>query len=311
MNYINAISSISHQASFDNPGFSSAILPITPESSPIHPDYKLYIDPSLLRRMTEILRMSVACSRYCLNKIGSAEIEAIIIGTGLGCLTDTKKFLENFISIDGLLPPTSFIQSTHNTIAGQISLSLKNNGYNTTYSQNTISFELGLQDAILQLNEGTKNALVGAADEHIPMLGEIAKAMNWNPGILSSGVTCMVLSNCKTSNTLAEISAVKIIYKATSILDEIHDFLSKNKVELHSLDRVYFSSPFNNPTQSFTLDGIQLTDMSTLTGTYPTNSALAVHLAADEISIGNAKRVLVCNNLNAEHLGLTLIQKTT
>ncbi len=43
---------------------------------------------------------------------------AIITGTALGCLEDTVTFLTRMIELnEELLPPTAFIQSTHNTVA--------------------------------------------------------------------------------------------------------------------------------------------------------------------------------------------------
>ena len=50
-----------------------------------------------------------------------------------------------------ILTPTSFIQSTHNTVGGQIALGLECKGYNFTYVHASISFESALLDAQLQL----------------------------------------------------------------------------------------------------------------------------------------------------------------
>ena len=51
--------------------------------------------------------------------------DAIITGTGLGCLEDTEKFLTAMVTNkEEFLTPTSFIQSTHNTVSAQIALLL-------------------------------------------------------------------------------------------------------------------------------------------------------------------------------------------
>ena len=50
-----------------------------------------------------------------------------------------------------ILTPTSFIQSTHNTVGGQIALELQCKGYNFTYVHGSNSFESALLDAKLQL----------------------------------------------------------------------------------------------------------------------------------------------------------------
>lgn len=303
MYYINAISSITHQESFENPGFSASLTSLDTESTVIDPDYKKYIDPKLIRRMSKILRMGVSCAKSCLEQAGVEAPEAIIVGTGLGCLTDTMKFLETYIQIDGLLPPTSFIQSTHNTIAGQISLSLKNHGYNTTYTQNNVSFELALQDAMLSLDEGMDNVLVGAADEYIPFFKETPFA-NLN---LTSGATFILLSKNKTANTVAQIEKVGTSMHVDDVKKNALQFLEEVNVPKSELDYIYQSSPFNEPDQGVDF-GVAYKNINALGGVYPTNAAFALHVAADQVAFKKVKRVLICNHLTSTNLGLTLIQ---
>ncbi len=306
MKYINAIASVSHQESFNNPGFS-AHLTNAVNVDPIHPDYKEYIEGALIRRMTPILKMGVSCAEFCKRKINGEEFEAIIFGTGFGCLTDSEKFLDAYITIEGLLPPTSFIQSTHNTIAGQVSLLLKNRAYNTTYTQNSVSFEMALQDGLLCLNEGMNNVLIGAADERIPFLERVVKELGFHGVELSTGVTCMVLSNEKSEHSLAEIKASKVVYKPGNIEQEISGFLSENGLDLLSIDKLHYSAP---PVPSvLDIAGVKLIHTNKIAGIYPTNSAFAVHVAVDEIAGGKVKNVLIINNLNPAHLGLTLVQQ--
>src|SRR5690606_35841948 len=91
----------------------------------LEPDYKEYIDPKLTRRMARIIKMGVAAAIKALREAGVANPDAIIMGTGLGCLKDTERFLTDIIeNKEGALSPTPFIQSTHNTIGGQIALML-------------------------------------------------------------------------------------------------------------------------------------------------------------------------------------------
>lgn len=50
-------------------------------------------------------------------------VDAIITGTGLGCIEDSEKFLKSILdNKEEFLTPTSFIQSTHNTVGAQIAL---------------------------------------------------------------------------------------------------------------------------------------------------------------------------------------------
>lgn len=132
----------------------------------IDPGYKNYISPVRLRRMGKIMKMGVSASKMCLDDAGVANPGAILVGTALGCLGDTEKFLTSFLETnEGLLNPTPFIQSTHNAVASQIALMLGCKGYNYTYVNRGFSFESALLDACLLVQEDTDNALAGGVEE--------------------------------------------------------------------------------------------------------------------------------------------------
>lgn len=305
MYYINAISSVSHQNSFDNKGFSNDAVLLEKGCELIAPDYKKYINPKLIRRMSKVIRMSVACSYNCLEQAKLEAIGGIVTGTGLGCLTDTQKFLEHFLTTEGLMSPTSFIQSTHNTIAGQISLLLGNHGYNITHTQNNVSFEQALEDAMMCLEDGMENMLIGAADEYIPFLEEIKALAPFN---LTSGATFLVLSKEKTETTLAEVKAVKVLVNPTSVKEETELFLKENHTSLESIDTLWYSNPFNGKDEPCALNAASIQSINDYVGVYPSNSALAFHLGVDQIAEKKAQQVLVCNHLTNRNLGLTLIK---
>jgi len=317
--YINAASTISHQPTFQNSGFSKHIESLETDTELMSPDYKAYIEAGLLRRMSKILRMSVAASVDCLKQAGIEQPDAIVVGTGLGCLQDTEKFLTNFLTIEGLLPPTSFIQSTHNTIAGQISLSIGNHGYNMTHTQNTLSFEHALIDTFLLLGEGNNQILTGAADEYIPFLDEAAEhllpASKLN---LTSGASFFVLSNNQSEKSLAKIKDVETIGLVGNIDAAIDTFLSKNFLNVSEVDLILYadfdapSSMVSNAYQYFNehyqANSI-LVNYVRLSGLYPTNSAFALHYAVDKMQQHpEIKKVLIMNGLNKINLGLTLIE---
>ena len=306
MYYINAITSISHQASFNNAGFSNELKELGAESEVLKPVYKEYINPRVLRRMSNILRMSVTCAVDCVNKTED-EIEAIVVGTGLGCLTDTAKFLNNFITLEGLVPPTSFIQSTHNTIAGQVSLTLKNNGYNMTHTQNNVSFEVALEDAMICLDNGMKNVLLGAGDEFIPFLDEVATELKVENINLTSGATFLVLSKTKNEQTLAKVSASKTVYKGGNSQNLLIPFLSEINESIEDIDLVFYTNPFNESEKDLSLFKEEI-NLNKYAGIYPTNAALGLHLAVDKIQTGKTSKVLIYNNLTKSNLGLMLIE---
>lgn len=133
----------------------------------IEPDYRELINPLQLRRMPRILKMGLATAQTCINRSGGTQPDAIMVGTGLGCLDNLEKFLLEVIDhqehVTSVLP---FINSTHNAVAAQIAMLLKNHNYNITYCHRGFSFESALQDALMQIEEGqAQTILVGGIDE--------------------------------------------------------------------------------------------------------------------------------------------------
>lgn len=315
MFFITAASTISHQPTFKNAGFSGSLINIDQSSDLKIPNFKDYIDAGLLRRMSKILRMSVTCAKDCLEQAGIEQPDSIVVGTGFGCLQDTEKFLSTFLTVEGLLPPTSFIQSTHNTIAGQISLSIGNHGYNMTHTQNTLSFEHALADAMLLLKEEDENVLVGAADEYIEILDEISANLHLTlPTSLTSGASFFILSREKTDSSLAQITDVKTIGFVENIPEAIDQFLKNNGFDKLDIHQVLFCNFNNDKTFILSFFGqiinpVRVIDYQLFSGIYPTNSAFAVHYAVDSMQVNkDIRNVLICNNLNKINLGLTLIQ---
>ncbi len=311
MYYIQAASSISHQDTFQNPGFFASIKEIEQDAELVSPNYKDFIDPRSLRRMSEILRISLTCAKDCLTQANVEEPGALIVGTGLGALEDTEKFLKNFINAnDALIPPTSFIQSTHNTMAGQLSLLLKNHNYNMTHTQNSLSFELALQDALLCLDEGTKNILIGAVDERIDFLDFLLEKLSTENLKLTSGSSFFILSKEKNEYTLAQIKAIQTIGLFSSFEKSLNTFFDENRLDPAMIDLVLFSSLKAVQTleiQSFFKKSKPI-NFTNFSGAYMTNSAFAMHWATDLINANHHKRVLICNALNDKNLGLTLIE---
>ena len=133
----------------------------------IDPSFKDYVSPIEARRMGKILKRAMATSKEALKAAGLESVEAIITGTGYGCVENTELFLDALTKEgEQLLKPTYFMQSTHNTISSLVAIQTKNHGYNVTYAHKGISFESALQDAWLQFRLGKiGSALVGGHDE--------------------------------------------------------------------------------------------------------------------------------------------------
>jgi 3-oxoacyl-[acyl-carrier-protein] synthase III len=166
--YIKAAAAISPQHSFDT---AQPLQPLVSSDNGrlyvIDADYRQYINPVAIRRMSRLLKMSISAAMKCLKDAGVAVPDAVITGTGRGSLTDTELFVKDLIRLhEEALNPTLFIQSTYNAPNGWIALQTKGTGYNQTYVHRGISLELALIDAqMLIAEDGYNNILVGCFDE--------------------------------------------------------------------------------------------------------------------------------------------------
>jgi len=165
--FINGIGAVSPQNSF---AAALSPEPLVHPGNQLHcqePDYTAFIDARHIRRLSRIVKLSVAASSRAVQDAAPAAIDGVIVGTGWGCIEDTVTFLHKMVeNKEEALSPTAFIHSTHNTIAARVAFQLNCKGYNTTYSHRSISFENALLDAALLLAEmPERNLLVGGVDE--------------------------------------------------------------------------------------------------------------------------------------------------
>lgn len=302
INYIHTIASISHQDSFRNSNVYAALKKIDAETDVVAPDYKEFVPPAALRRLSPVLRMGLTTAVECQNNT-STPFDAISVGTALGCLRDTERFLVTIhTSTSDTLSPTAFIQSTHNTIGGQISLGLGNHAYNMTHTQNGLSFEVALLDALLCLNEGKKNVLVGAAEEKIDFLENLRPSLIPDNYPLSSGATFMALSYNKNNSGIG-IKSVDISYNDELNEDAIHAFLADNDITLNDIDLILHSDQLPIETEAETINYL------TYTGMHYSASAFAVHVAHDYLANSDKKHVLILNSLCKGRSGMMLVEK--
>ena len=143
-------------------------------------DLKQIVPDALMRRrMSRIVRDGVKAAWMAQ---GEQRVDAILTATAMGCLTDSEKFLRNFITTDEqLLSPTSFIQSTFNTIGATIALLQGNHCYNMTYTHGADSLASALLDAVMILGEQPdQRILVGAVEEFTPTLRTLLGRMGVN-----------------------------------------------------------------------------------------------------------------------------------
>lgn len=134
------------------------------------PDFRAYIPPMQLRRMSRLLSMGIYAGLDCLSKAGIALPDGIITGTGKGSMTDTEKFVKELsLYQEEALNPTPFILSTYNAVNGALALNTTATGYNQTFVHRGSSLEWSLYDAQLKLQDtDTRHLLVGSFDELTP-----------------------------------------------------------------------------------------------------------------------------------------------
>lgn len=176
-------------------------------------DIKLLIpDAGMRRRMSRVLKMAVSTAVESVAGIENIDsLDAIITATGWGCLADSEKFLRNVIvEKEQLLNPTPFIQSTFNTVGGQIALLRHNHCYNVTYVNRSHSFEDAMLDAMIRFADGdSKNLLVGAFDEQTPSQHRIMERMGlFRHSEDGEGALFMHLTAERNENSIAEISTI-------------------------------------------------------------------------------------------------------
>ncbi len=179
-------------------------------------NFKKYVSPIEARRMGKILKRALVTSKEALEAAELETIDAIITGTGYGCIENTELFL-NALSTEGeqLLKPTYFMQSTHNTISSLVAIKTPNHGYNVTYAHKGISFDSALQDAWWQFKLGKINtALVGGHDEMTETFAHILKkggVMGLDEEQCSDSAVSIVLSH-ENSNALCRLSAFTMLH---------------------------------------------------------------------------------------------------
>ncbi|HEY5368307.1 MAG TPA: beta-ketoacyl synthase, partial [Hanamia sp.] len=88
--YIRSSACISPQKTFSQVNFLTEVIEYNgTRLRAIEPDYREFIDPKLIRRMSHIIKMGLAASRECLNEGNTNMPGAIITGTAYGSLGDT------------------------------------------------------------------------------------------------------------------------------------------------------------------------------------------------------------------------------
>lgn len=334
--YIRATGNISPQKTFGHPPMDEPAVAYTGNRlACIEPDYKEFIDPKLIRRMSRIIRMGVAAAMECLKEADVKTPDAIVTGTAYGCMEDTASFLGKMVEFnEELLTPTAFIQSTHNTIGAQIGLMLQCNNYNNAYVHRGFSFESALLDGMLLLKEKeASTVLVGAIDEIINISHVLLNRMglykqgpvsnlelyktNSKGTIAGEGSSFFMLASEASATDYAKLDGLHTFYKPADkkeIEKHISSFLEKQAVNINDVDLVItgkngdyaFDKIYDQLAQTVFGNSSQV-NYKHLCGEYPTASSFAFWLAANIIKSGKVPALLGQKNGTAGTIKRVLV----
>lgn len=306
--YINGIGCISAQRSFEKDFLNDPIQ--YPEENilkVVKPNYKDFISPAAVRRMSSGVKNGIVASTMAMSDAGVESAGAIITGTGMGCMQDSEKFLNNLINHDEeYLTPTSFIQSTHNTVGGQVALGLKCKAYNFTYVNTGVSFESALLDGLMKVeNQEGKNILIGGIDELADHTSKLYKLIEHTKSddeapydilnkrskgsISGEGATFFVLDKEKNANSYCELADLKFVnnLETSDLKSFATNFLKSNDLSLADIDAMILG---NNGDIDFDhyydeieplFSNAEILYYKHLFGEFMTSSSVAVSLAGN------------------------------
>lgn len=348
--YINSAACISVQDTLSE-NFSEHLKPenSTQVLKAIEPNYKEFIPPAMIRRMSKTVKMSSVASTLALKEAGIEKPDSIIVGTGMGCSQDSEKFLKNVLeNNEEFLTPTFFIQSTHNTVAGQIALGLQCHAYNFTYVNTSSALEFSLLDAKLQILDGeAENVLVGSTDEKTDRIMElyqlsntIKKEENLPSDYLNSktegviwgeGSSFFILGKEKTENSYGQLKDIQITNKLESDETEkfIREFLVKNNLKNEEIDAVILGYSGDSKSDIYYKKASEIFQNSSLlyykhlSGEFNTASGFSTFMACkilknqeipkvmmiNDIKKDEIKNVLLYNHLKGDDHSLVLLEK--
>ncbi len=322
--YINGAGCVSAQKTFE--GFLPENFVLNDGANTLavyEPPYGNFIAPATARRMSKGVKNAVVAASLAMKEAELDMPDAIITGTGVGCIADSDKFLEAIVTNnEEFLTPTSFIQSTHNTFAANIALGLKCKAYNFNYVHGAVSFESALLDAKMKLEEDASAVLTGGIDELSDRTSSLYKLAGFikedfagpysvlssgsTGAVFSQGATFFVLEDRPKSSTYAEMKDVFIINRLS--VEEVEDaaiqFLKANQLGGDDIDAVILGydgdAEFDNYYRRLGENCFSNTPQAYykhLSGEYNTASAFGLWVGVNLIREQNIPDILQVNQL--------------
>ena len=292
--YIKTATQISMQQPLSEEWMTSPIEYTEPYVRSLDPNFRDWLNPLESRRMGKIMRRALVTAQKVMRDSGILQPDAVITGTGLGCIENTELFLDQLCREgEEMLKPTYFMQSTHNTISSLISIHNHLHGYNTTYSHKSVSFDSAFLDAFTQLRLGDiRTALVTGNDEMTPTYFSILQRAGYvgQPGQVAAGeASVAMMLTTDPTDALCEVEEVRMSVKDLQLPSSSVDLLVLGTNGVPQNDCLYQKVAQQLPE-------VETFEYKRLFGECYTVSGIGVYAAAHLICKGRANRILFVNH---------------
>ncbi len=322
--YIKSAAQISMQEPLSESWMTSPVTYQEPYVRCIDPNFREWFNPLESRRMGKILKRALVTAMTAIKLAGNQQPDAIITGTGLGCIEHTEQFLSQLCQEgEGLLKPTSFMQSTHNTISSLIAIHTQCHGYNSTYSHKGISFDSALMDAFVQMRLGDIDAaLVTGNDELTPSYFDILRRTGYvgqSGQVAASEASVAMMLSTDPHQALCEIES---LYMTCSPDDSSASFGQIDAVLLGTNGCMVNDEVYDRLTEHYS--SVPQLHYKHLFGEGYSASALGLYAAAHILKAGEApalmrrdskegalsvRRLLVINHSDSTNFTYTVLRK--
>ena len=301
--YIKTATQISMQQPLSEEWMTAPVEHTEPYVRSLDPNFRDWLNPLESRRMGKIMRRALVTAQKVMRDSGIQQPDAVITGTGLGCIENTELFLDQLCREgEEMLKPTYFMQSTHNTISSLISIHDHLHGYNTTYSHKSVSFDSAFLDAYTQLQLGDiHTALVTGNDEMTPTYFSILQRAGYvgQPGQVAAGeASVAMMLTTDPTDALCEVEEVRMSVKDIQLPSSPVDLLVLGTNGVPQNDSLYQKVAQQLPE-------IETFEYKRLFGESYTVSGIGVYAAAHLIGKGRANRILFVNH--SDNLDVTYI----
>ena len=305
--YIKAATQISMQQPLSEEWMTTPFEPAEPYLRSQDPNFREWLNPLESRRMGKILKRALVTALKVMRDTDINQPDAIITGTGLGCIENTELFLDQLCREgEELLKPTYFMQSTHNTISSLIAIQTGCHGYNTTYSHKSVSFDSALFDAFTQLRLGDiQTALVTGNDEMTPSYFRILQRTGYigQPGqVTASEASVAMLLTTDPTDALCEVEQMSMTFGTPAIPQTDADLLVLGTNGSPANDAPYQQVISQYP-------DVQAFEYKKLFGESYTASGLGIYATAHLLHKGKAGRALFINHSDGQNHSYVVLKK--